>query len=191
MTARSYGEARSCLPARIWHGPSLGCGIYQVYCIPVCHLFQRYYTQACQLYFENRQYGRHRGGVHIGQVAASPIYILTKNAKEVAEFPHDHLQSATKLEPSSNKITVGPGKIGYVHVSLTASMADELRRLPYHSGYVTINCTDGSALSVPYQHIGTELQSVRAMSVGATSLRNWRELNHDADSLCSPEARYA
>lgn len=122
---------------------------------------------------------------NIGQVAASSIYILTRDAREVDFFPHEHFKSTTELQLSHKTITVEPGKVGEVQVSITSSMADELRRVPYHSGYVTINGTDGSALSVPYQHVGTEFQSIPAMPAGSTHI--WNSTDLEAGPIKTPK----
>ncbi|CEJ94285.1 hypothetical protein VHEMI09826 [[Torrubiella] hemipterigena] len=131
---------------------------------------------------------------NIGQVAASSIYILTKDGREADIFPLQHFKSSTKLDSSSSKIIADPGKVGHVHVRLTSSRADELHRLPYHFGYVSINGTYGSALTVPYQHIGADFQSILVIPTGATNIYNSTDhsagSDQDAHALCSAKTRH-
>ncbi|KAI0016310.1 peptidase S8/S53 domain-containing protein [Xylariomycetidae sp. FL0641] len=67
-----------------------------------------------------------------------------------------------------DKVTVPPGGDAMVAVTVTPPAIDG-RRLPVYSGYVTLNGTDGSSLSLPYNGAVGSLHSTRVLDTGHLS----------------------
>ncbi|KAH7326042.1 peptidase S8/S53 domain-containing protein [Stachybotrys elegans] len=93
----------------------------------------------------------------ISHVPTRTLYTLTEDelTAEVG-FPESVPQTA-ELSFSETKVTVGAGSTVTIEVVATAPEGLNEKRYPYWSGYIAVNGTDSSALSIPYQGISGSL----------------------------------
>lgn len=89
----------------------------------------------------------------IGQVAAYTVYTLGSSGSMPMTFPNDAVEAEAKLGFSQDKVTIGAGSSTSIDVTVTAPEGVDIKRLPVWSGYVTVNGTDGTSLSLPYQGV--------------------------------------
>lgn len=115
---------------------------------------------------------------NVGQVSAITMYSLAASGSQVQPFPNDAVDAYAKLSFSKDKVTLAPGASASVDVSATPPNGVDVKRLPVWSGYVTINGTDGTSLSMPYQGVsGSMLASTVLDSDNA-----WIALSGDKNS---------
>lgn len=87
----------------------------------------------------------------VSHVPALTVYSLGAGSPYVPPFPNEGVETSATLAFSSNKITLSPGESKSVTVSPTPPAGLDPKRLGLWSGYVAINGTDGTSLSLPYQ----------------------------------------
>lgn len=87
----------------------------------------------------------------LGQVTSLTMYTLQSGSVYPMAFPNDAVDAYASLKFSQDSITVAPGKQAIVDVMPTPPTGVDPKRLALWSGYITINGTDGSSLSMPYQ----------------------------------------
>ncbi|KAF2703341.1 subtilisin-like protein [Pleomassaria siparia CBS 279.74] len=98
-------------------------------------------------------------------VIAATAYTLEAGSAYPALFENIELladagSTATiHFEPAS--LTVAPGKSGRVTAHFTQPKTLEAARIPFYSGYVAVNGTNGDSLTLPYAGTTTSLKSVR------------------------------
>lgn len=80
------------------------------------------------------------------------------------------LPSHAELEFSTTKVTVSSGESGTIDVTAEPPQGLDQTRYPYWSGFIVVNGTDGSSLSLPYQGLGGSLEDAIAIREDGTSL---------------------
>lgn len=108
----------------------------------------------------------------LGHSPAFATYIMGKEGKWPSMFPNEVLTSPVTLSFEPASVKADPGKSVNVKVSLKDPQSLEGKRMPFHSGYITVNGTDGSALSVPYQHMGVAMNSIVTLPSDSSWLTN-------------------
>ncbi|OAQ90479.1 subtilisin [Purpureocillium lilacinum] len=99
----------------------------------------------------------------ISHVPAVTMYVLQKDSIYPHSFPNDVVEAAATLRFSRSKVTIQPGRSVSISVAPTPPQAVDVRRLALWSGYVAINGSDGSSLSIPYQGIAGSLRSATVL----------------------------
>ncbi|KAJ6441546.1 subtilisin [Purpureocillium lavendulum] len=94
----------------------------------------------------------------ISHVPAITMYTLEKDTIYAQAFPNDVVEAPASLKFSTSKVTLRPGRSASISVSPTPPTGVDVRRLALWSGYVAINGSDGSSLSIPYQGIAGSLR---------------------------------
>ncbi|RSM13124.1 hypothetical protein CEP52_002070 [Fusarium oligoseptatum] len=79
------------------------------------------------------------------------MYTLAKGYMYPDGFPNDFANEQASVRFSESKVSISPGESIVIEVLPTPPEGINAMRLPVWSGYVAINGTDGSALSLPYQ----------------------------------------
>lgn len=108
---------------------------------------------AKKLTFKLSNTGKESVTFNIGQVSALTMYALSEGSTHVKPFPNDIVDTSAKLSFSQDKVTIGAGSSASVDVSVTPPPGLDPKRLGVWSGYVTLNGTDGTNLSLPYQGV--------------------------------------
>ncbi|KAJ6444009.1 nuclear pore [Purpureocillium lavendulum] len=88
---------------------------------------------------------------NISHVPALSVYSLDPDRIFVAMDPGEPFRSSATLSFSDQAVTLPPGHRKIITVSAQPPRDGDITRLPYWSGFIAVNGTDGSALSLPYQ----------------------------------------
>lgn len=96
---------------------------------------------------------------NISHVPAVSMYVLRPKSVYLMSFPNEIFDSSATLHFSDQVVTLLPGHRKIVTVSAQPPQNADATRFPFWSGYVTINGTDGSALSLPYQGLTGSLRN--------------------------------
>lgn len=89
----------------------------------------------------------------ISHVPTLTFYTLDLGSIYPAAFPNEAANVTATLEFSDNKVHVPAGGSATVHVRPSAPVTALPARLPVWSGWVAVNGSDGSSLSVPYNGV--------------------------------------
>ncbi|KAM7188577.1 minor extracellular protease [Rhypophila sp. PSN 637] len=108
----------------------------------------------------------------LGHVGAATGYTLPDNGSATPDtFPNDLTDDfATLAFTPSGKITIPAGQRRIISVRAAAPTGLDAKRLPVYSGYITINGTDGSGLSLPYLGVAGSLHSATVLNPRLTRL---------------------
>ncbi|EON99722.1 putative minor extracellular protease vpr protein [Phaeoacremonium minimum UCRPA7] len=99
-----------------------------------------------------------------------------------ATFPNELTDDfATLVFGPSSTVTIPAGQRRIISVTATPPVGLDALRLPVWSGYIAINGTDGSSLSLPYQGVTGSLHSRTVLDPNNTYLSS------DADDYGTPE----
>ena len=119
----------------------------------------------------------------LGSASAVTCYTLGSGGSIYPEgFQNDLVtQSATvsfnRLNKALTKVTVAAGKSLVVNVTTTDPANVDTTRLPVWSGWITVNGTDGSALSIPYQGLAGSLNAATVLGPGDAYLTSLSAAN--------------
>lgn len=108
----------------------------------------------------------------IGNVPAFTFYTLGSDGISPMAFPNDAVDSYASVKFSQDSLTLDAGHRATLSISATPPIGVDLKRLALWSGYVTINGTDGSALSIPYQGLSGSLQDHSVLLKDQTWISN-------------------
>ncbi|TQV92513.1 hypothetical protein V2A60_007194 [Cordyceps javanica] len=131
-----------------------------------------------KLTFKVSNTGKESVSYDISQVSAYTMYALGTSGTHVKAFPNDAVDSYAKLSFSQDKLTIAAGGSASVDVTASPPEGVDAKRLPIWSGYVTINGTDGTSLSMPYQGVSG---SLKEHVVVDASDANWISWSDDKD----------
>ncbi|KAH8738208.1 peptidase S8/S53 domain-containing protein [Ilyonectria robusta] len=99
----------------------------------------------------------------ISHAPAGTTYTLVENSIYPDSFPNEFTSPQATVKFSENKVTVGAGKSVTIEVLPTPPNGLQAVRLPVWSGYIAINGTDGSSLSIPYQGLTGSLHDSKVL----------------------------
>ncbi|OAQ84757.1 minor extracellular protease vpr [Purpureocillium lilacinum] len=130
----------------------------------------------------------------ISHVPTRSFYTLSEDYSAYAFprwSPRSFVDSHAALEFSETKITLHPGHCREVSVSAQPPKDVDARRLALWSGYIAINGTDGTSLSLPYQGMVGSLQNAtvlrrRGPVFVALKSRNWAALEPNSTVTLPP-----
>ncbi|EFY87880.1 subtilisin-like protease [Metarhizium acridum CQMa 102] len=88
----------------------------------------------------------------LSHVPAVTVYTFTQNGT-ISSYPNklDTLEVPATITLSDTTVTVAPGNSVNIRVSASAPKSLDPSRMPLWSGWIAINGSDSSSLSVPYQ----------------------------------------
>lgn len=95
----------------------------------------------------------------ISHVPAISMNTLVAGSIYPDMFVNEPITEYASLQFSEAKVTIGAGESVTIEVLPTPPQGLNAERLPVWSGYVAINGTDGSSLSIPYQGLTGSLHS--------------------------------
>ncbi|ATY64980.1 subtilisin-like serine protease PR1C [Cordyceps militaris] len=134
-----------------------------------------------QLSFKISNTGKESVSYDLGQVSAYTMYALGTSGTQVQAFPNDAVDAYATLSFSEEKLTIAAGSSASVDVTVSPPEGVAIERLPIWSGYVTINGTDGTALSLPYQGVSGSLKDHVVVDETGASWISWSD-----DKLLTP-----
>lgn len=120
------------------------------------------------LNFTLKNTGREEVEFQISHAPAVTMYTLVKGYMYPDDFPNDFANEQASVRFSESKVSIPPGESIVIEVLPTPPKGLEAERLPVWSGYVAINGTDGSALSLPYQGLTGSLHGSRVLGPNDT-----------------------
>jgi subtilisin family serine protease len=101
----------------------------------------------------------------ISHVPAYTFYTLdAEGGITPMQFPNDATDAVATVKFSESKVTLGAGKSVTVEVLPTPPEGVDAKRLALWSGFVAINGTDGTSLSLPYQGLTGSLREAKTKS---------------------------
>lgn len=119
----------------------------------------------------------------LGHVSSLSMYVLGENSIYPSLFPNQAFDAYASLKFSQDKITLAAGHRAVVQVMPTPPSGLDTKRLGLWSGYVTINGTDGSSLSLPYQGLSGSFHKSTVLAKDAT----WMTYSNDTKYVPVPE----
>ncbi|KAM0452776.1 hypothetical protein ACHAO4_005195 [Trichoderma viride] len=99
----------------------------------------------------------------IGHVPTDTFYTLANSSGYAAPFPNDAVAARASVKLSQQQVTLPAGRSITIDVFPTPPQGVDAKRLGLWSGYITVNGTDGSHLSVPYQGLTGSLQKQQVL----------------------------
>ncbi|KAF2228312.1 subtilisin-like protease [Elsinoe ampelina] len=103
-------------------------------------------------------------------VPAGTFYSLTAGDNVAEAFPNTYNPAVAEIHFSEQEITVSAGDSAVVTVDATPPTGLDGLRLPVYSGYIAINGSDGSALSLPYLGVAGAMRDVAILDKNQTYL---------------------
>ncbi|EXU96513.1 peptidase S8 and DUF1034 (Fn-like) domain protein [Metarhizium robertsii] len=94
----------------------------------------------------------------LSNLPALSVYTLTKDAIWAGES-QESISAGAAVTLSENSLRLRPGQSATIQVSASEPQNLDTSRLPVWSGWIAINGSDGSRLTIPYQGLGGSLQS--------------------------------
>lgn len=108
---------------------------------------------------------------NITNTPATGVYVLGQGSIYPSQ-PNEVVNAPATLKFSRNRITVGPRGFTKITVKATPPTGVDVKRLALWSGYVTVNGTDGSSLSLPYEGLAGSLKSSTTLGTDGLSVTN-------------------
>ncbi|KYK61463.1 hypothetical protein DCS_02605 [Drechmeria coniospora] len=119
---------------------------------------------------------------NISHVPTVTMYTLDPRSNKVAGFPSEAVRAAARIQFSQDTVTIGPGHTAIVEVRPTAPSGLDAKRLALWSGWVTVNGTDNTDLSVPYIGLDGSLKNTTVLARDDT----WIARSNDAKRATVP-----
>jgi hypothetical protein len=129
------------------------------------------------LNFTVKNTGKKQIDLQISHVPAVTMFTLVENYIYPDEFPNDFAKEHASLKFSESKVTIDAGESIVIEVLATPPKGLNATRLPVWSGYVTINGTDGTSLSLPYQGLTGSLHDSMVLGPKDTWIANSTDEN--------------
>ncbi|CZR40312.1 putative subtilisin-like serine protease [Fusarium proliferatum ET1] len=129
------------------------------------------------LNFTVKNTGKKQIDLQISHVPAVTMFTLVENYIYPDEFPNDFAKEHASLKFSESKVTINAGESIVIEVLATPPKGLNATRLPVWSGYVTINGTDGTSLSLPYQGLTGSLHDSIVLGPKDTWIANSTDEN--------------
>ncbi|UNI24947.1 hypothetical protein JDV02_010662 [Purpureocillium takamizusanense] len=123
---------------------------------------------------------------NISHVPTVSMYTHVKDSMWSPGGFNEIVETSATLHFSDQAVTLPPGHRKVITVSAKPPQGLDDKRLPYWSGYVAINGTDGASLSLPYQGLSGSLHDARILN--ATRVFAWHStgLNPKNDFVFAP-----
>lgn len=122
--------------------------------------------------------GRKTVTYRISNVPATGVYVLDKDSI----YPSDHNEvvpsGVAKMRLGAQSITLEPNQSRKISLRPTPPTNVDTERLLLWSGYVTVNGTDGTALSLPYEGLAGSLKSSKTLAGDGTWIAKSTDKQH-------------
>ncbi|KYK58956.1 subtilisin-like serine protease PR1C [Drechmeria coniospora] len=120
---------------------------------------------------------------NLSNVPAVTMYTLDPGSTAPSDFPNEFVQAAAVLQFSQDTITLGPNTSTTFQVRPTPPSGLDAKRLPLWSGWIAVNGTDGSSLSIPYQGLSGSLRSSTVLRSNSAWVSNSNKWNQQATNV--------
>ncbi|RKL10753.1 hypothetical protein BFJ70_g16498 [Fusarium oxysporum] len=112
--------------------------------------------------------GKEGVDLDISHIPTKSVYTLAKDSIHTSEFPNDVADAHATLKFSESKLSIGAGDSVTIEVIPTPPEELDAKRLALWSGYIAVNGSDGSSLSLPYQGLTGSLHNSRVLGADDT-----------------------
>lgn len=106
----------------------------------------------------------------LSHVPAGTAYTLAPNSIYPQEFPNEFTSQAASLSFSSDSVTVSANSESTVQVSPSPPTDLATARLPVYNGYIALNGSDGSSLSLPYLGVAGSMRAATVLDTRSSYL---------------------
>ena len=106
----------------------------------------------------------------LSHVPAGTAYTLASDSIYPEEFPNEFTSSAATIEFSEKEVTVPGNGEATVSLTLTPPTGLATARLPVYNGYIALNGSDSSSLSLPYLGVAGSMRSATVLDSRSTYL---------------------
>ncbi|EGO57967.1 hypothetical protein NEUTE1DRAFT_82047 [Neurospora tetrasperma FGSC 2508] len=114
--------------------------------------------------FEVTNTGKKAVTYQLGHTSAATAYTFANdNSIGPAAFPNELVDAKATLVLTPAKLTLNPGQKKTVTVLAIPPLGLDAKRLPVYSGYITLNGTDSTGYSLPYQGVVGSMRSVTVL----------------------------
>jgi hypothetical protein len=115
--------------------------------------------------FTIRNVGKSTATYNIGHASTKTLYVLGDNhtVSVYPNFPTNFVDEHASLVFNSSKVSVKPGNSVSISITATPPKSIDASRLALWSGYITVNGTDGTKLSLPYQGLTGDFYTVKPL----------------------------
>ncbi|KAK4041343.1 peptidase S8/S53 domain-containing protein [Parachaetomium inaequale] len=112
----------------------------------------------------------------LSNVGAATAYTFRDGSSiDPSAFPNELTADFASLSFAPNNFTIPAGGRKIVTVTATAPKGVDVKRLPVYSGYIAINGSDSSALSLPYLGVAGSMHSAVVLAANGASLSRARD----------------
>jgi subtilisin family serine protease len=115
----------------------------------------------------------------LSNIGAATAYTF-RDASSInpSAFPNELTADFASLSFAPNDFTIAAGERKIVTVTATAPKGVDVKRLPVYSGYIAINGSDSSALSLPYLGVAGSMHSAVVLGGNGASLSRASDKNN-------------
>ncbi|KAK3681811.1 peptidase S8/S53 domain-containing protein [Podospora appendiculata] len=115
----------------------------------------------------------------LSHVVAATGYTLAGDGSITPDtFPNDLVAGYASIAFSPSDFTIAAGQRKIVTVTATAPTGLDAKRLPVYSGYLAVNGSDGSGLSLPYLGVAGSMHSATVLDTTGTVLSRVSDKNN-------------
>ncbi|KAG5998265.1 hypothetical protein E4U54_002226 [Claviceps lovelessii] len=118
----------------------------------------------------------------IAQRPAGSVYVLAKDSIYPSASPNELVAASASLSFSDKQAVLEPGESKLIRVTATPPTGVDESRLLLWSGYITINGSDGVAMSLPYEGLAGSLRKAKGLAADGS----W--MSHSSDQNQAPVA---
>ncbi|PHH66184.1 hypothetical protein CDD81_247 [Ophiocordyceps australis] len=112
---------------------------------------------------------------NLSHVPAITAYTLSRTSIYPEPFPNSVVHDAATIKLSQSSLSLAPGASASINVEPTPPRGLDAQRLALWSGWIAINGSDGSALSIPYQGLTGSLNKAQVLKSDDT----WIAMSND------------
>ncbi|KAK2611975.1 hypothetical protein QQS21_001940 [Conoideocrella luteorostrata] len=125
-----------------------------------------------ELSFTIRNTGKDAITYHIAQRPAASVYVLAKDSIYPSQKPNEVVAAYASLKLSDEQATIKPGGSQVIKVNPVPPSGVDEKRLALWSGYVTVNGSDGSSMSIPYEGLAGSLRKSTTLAADGAWVAN-------------------
>lgn len=115
----------------------------------------------------------------LSNIPAGTAYTLEGNSIYPQEFPNEFTSQSASLEFSEKEVTVPSNGETTVQVSPTPPSNLNTARLPVYNGYIALNGSDGSSLSIPYLGVAGSMRDATVLDTRNSYLTTTSDNNYN------------
>lgn len=129
--------------------------------------------------FTIRNLGDDEVTFELSNVPAGTAYTLARDSIYPQEFPNEFTSQSAAIEFDEKSVTVPGNGEATVSLYLTQPANVDTRRLPVYNGYITLNGSDSSSLSLPYLGVAGSMRDATVLDARSSYLTRSTDTNFE------------